>query len=345
MTNMIESVHEHIRREVNDVHVINIDEVDHSLKRVLGLVAGGTACKWAWLSMVVGDFLVPVAAHGCEPDVLQRYDSLEWSVIKSGKPARVRDVHEPRDEQNDALSMDHTSLCSLAVYPVFSGYQENTIGLLTVAHDRIRTFPSVQQRVIHDGVRVIEDMLALRSDSIRDPLTGCFNRRHFDRQIQTEWRRANRNHLPLSYAIIDVDQFKPFNDTAGHAEGDQVLRRIGAGLTARTRRAGDLVCRYGGEEFGVILPNTPGDAALILMNEFRRAVQDMEIPHPAFGGSPVTISVGVSTASSFEDVVRNDAEFYMEQADQALYRAKQAGRNRVVAAWEEPGRPQNQAAS
>ena len=335
MENLIESVQELIRHEVNDVHGINLDEVDYSLQRVLGLVAGGTACKWAWLSMVVGDRLVPVAAHGCASELRERSSSPEWAVIDSGEPIRVHDLDDLDDNGNSLFSVQTRDVCSAAIYPVFSGHQEKTIGVLAVAHDRPRTFPRMQQRVIHDGVRVIEDMLALRRDSIRDPLTGCFNRRHFDRQLVNEWRRANRNHLPLSYAIIDVDHFKPFNDTAGHSEGDQVLRRIGGALSARTRRAGDLVCRYGGEEFSVILPNTPGDAAVMLMDEFRRAVQEMGIPHPAFDSSPVTISVGVSSASSFEDVMNNDTQFYMNEADQALYRAKQAGRNRVVAAWSE----------
>ncbi|MEC9406374.1 MAG: diguanylate cyclase [Pseudomonadota bacterium] len=333
MVELIESLREHLRREVNDVHGINIDEVDYTLERVLTLVAGGTASHFAWLSMLASDHLVPVASVGCNPPGVATPDAPEWEVIRSGKPLRVHDLATLETEAASALFNGPHRICSLAAYPVFTVFQQSTIGVLVVAHNRPRTYPRMQQRVIHDGVRVIEDVLSLRTESIRDPLTGCYNRRHFDRQMQNEWRRANRDHLPLSCAIIDVDNFKMFNDTAGHAEGDQVLRQIGQALASRTRRAGDLVCRYGGEEFGVILPNTPGESAVALMDELRRAVQDMEIPHPALEGAPVSISAGVATVTSFEEVMRNDAEFYMEKADQALYRAKKGGRNRVVAAW------------
>lgn len=333
MAELIESLREHLRREVNDVHGINIDEVDYTLERVLALVAGGTASHFAWLSMMTSDHLVPVASFGCTPPGVAPADAPEWDVVRTGKPVRIHQLEEVQTAAAEALVTGPYHMCSLAAYPLFTVFQQSTIGVLVVGHDRPRTYPRMQQRVIHDGVRVIEDVLALRAESIRDPLTGCYNRRHFDRQMRNEWRRANRDHLPLSCAIIDVDNFKLFNDTAGHAEGDQVLRKIGHALASRTRRAGDLVCRYGGEEFGVILPNTPGDAAVGLMDELRRAVQDMELPHPAFDGAPVSISVGVATVRSYEDVRDHDAEYYMEQADQALYRAKNAGRNQVAAAW------------
>lgn len=344
MAEFIESLREHLRREVSDIHGINIDEVDHTLQRVLALVAGGAASRFAWLSMLVSDHLVPVAAVGLDPTGVTAADAPEWEVVRTGKPIRVHHLSELATEAARLMVQGPHRMCSLAAYPVFTVFQQSTIGVLVVAHDRPRTYPRMHQRVIHDGVRVIEDVLSLRTESIRDPLTGCYNRRHFDRQMQNEWRRANRDHLPLSCAIIDVDHFKRFNDTAGHAEGDQVLRRIGQALASRTRRAGDLVCRYGGEEFGVILPNTPGDAAVALMDELRRAVQDMEIEHPALEGAPVSISVGVATATSFEEVLRNDAEYYMEQADQALYRAKDGGRNRVFAAWEQGAEEQSASA-
>jgi diguanylate cyclase (GGDEF)-like protein/PAS domain S-box-containing protein len=152
-----------------------------------------------------------------------------------------------------------------------------------------------------------------------DRLTGVNNRGAFNDRLSEEFDRAVRHDHPLSVVLLDVDHFKQFNDTFGHPAGDAVLQRV-ADLLQDTVRGTDFVARYGGEEFAVLLPDTDYGGAMVLAERLRRAVA---------GGSwdkrPVTISVGVSTLSP----TTADAAALVQEADQALYRSKQAGRNRV----------------
>jgi diguanylate cyclase (GGDEF)-like protein len=159
-----------------------------------------------------------------------------------------------------------------------------------------------------------------------DSLTEIANRRRYDEALENEWRRGARTRGPLSLAIIDVDHFKAYNDHLGHAEGDQVLRRIARCLREFMRRPGDLVARYGGEEFVLLLPNTDTTSAANIGNEIRSAVEALRIPHPSSPASPyVTISLGGMTATPNGGTV--DPSFFQE-ADAALYAAKTEGRNR-----------------
>jgi diguanylate cyclase (GGDEF)-like protein len=160
----------------------------------------------------------------------------------------------------------------------------------------------------------------------RDGLTGLYNRRHFDQMIDREWKRARREGTALSFLMIDVDEFKHFNDTYGHLEGDDCLRRIATALAHAVQRPGDLVARYGGEEFGVLLPLTDARGAADLAHHIRRAIRHEQIPHTGCATGLVTVSTGVATLypdllSHYEQLVRD--------ADTALYRAKQSGRDRV----------------
>lgn len=168
----------------------------------------------------------------------------------------------------------------------------------------------------------------LESLSRTDPLTGLPNRRHFDEVTENEFRRARRTGQPLALLIGDIDFFKGYNDSYGHANGDQCLCAIAGALRASLRRAGDTVARLGGEEFAILLPATTRETALALAESFRQAVADLAIPHVASSvAGHVTISIGLAVLDS-EGADNFDALF--RQADQALYRAKAAGRNRVA---------------
>ncbi len=167
-----------------------------------------------------------------------------------------------------------------------------------------------------------------------DPLTGLANRRVLNEAKQRELQRAARNGSMLSLVMVDVDYFKRYNDSLGHVGGDQCLREVARVLAAVALRPADVVVRYGGEEFALLLPETPAAAAASLAEELRCRIEALAIPHPT---SPVadhvTVSAGVfglvpEAAFAPDDLVR--------AADQALYRAKQQGRNRVVVA-ERPG--------
>lgn len=163
-----------------------------------------------------------------------------------------------------------------------------------------------------------------------DGLTGIANRRHFDRALERELRRTRREQQPLSLIFLDLDEFKRFNDTYGHARGDDVLRRVAQTLDETFRRAGDFVARYGGEEFAVVLPGVDGRRASLYAERLRRRIWRLSIPYGASQTTDrVTISAGVATLSATH-IASPDQVLLI--ADRALYRAKCLGKNRIVAA-------------
>ena len=161
-----------------------------------------------------------------------------------------------------------------------------------------------------------------------DALSGLANRRRFDEALREEWSRSRRQGGPLALLMIDIDDFKRFNDGYGHRAGDQRLREVAEILAASARRAGDLAARYGGEEFAVILPNAGLEEAGLAAERIREAVESQG-PGGEPGGGRTTISVGVAArVPAGEDA----PEDLVSEADEALYRAKAAGKNRVALA-------------
>ncbi len=162
--------------------------------------------------------------------------------------------------------------------------------------------------------------------SLTDSTTGIANRRRFEEAFAAEWQRALRNGSAVSVVMADLDHFKPYNDALGHPEGDRCLAEVARVLERAARRGGDLAARYGGEEFVLLLSGTDRDAALVIAEAVRRAVEELRIPHPAGIGPFVTASFGVATAVPGRD---DDRQRLVAAADEALYRAKHGGRNRV----------------
>ena len=172
-------------------------------------------------------------------------------------------------------------------------------------------------------LRNVQLFQELREHSLRDGLTGCFNRAHALDVIDTELRRARRSHMPVSLIMFDLDHFKAINDRHGHLCGDAVLAAVGAKMRD-VLRGSDLKCRYGGEEFLVLLPETPIEGAKRVADSLRREIADMPI---SWKSETVTItaSFGVSVALPAEV----DSPALISRADAALYRAKDQGRNCV----------------
>jgi diguanylate cyclase (GGDEF)-like protein len=174
---------------------------------------------------------------------------------------------------------------------------------------------------LNDMARILEKI------ALTDSLTTIANRRQFDQTVSGEVKRAGRMKKGLALLLIDVDKFKDYNDLYGHGAGDLCLRRIAQALQSTVRRPSDLVARYGGEEFAILMPDTDEDGGLTIARELLAAIRALAIPHAAWERGIVTISIGLAVSRPPPPI---DRVVLMERADQALYAAKLAGRDRVL---------------
>jgi diguanylate cyclase (GGDEF)-like protein len=165
----------------------------------------------------------------------------------------------------------------------------------------------------------------LRNQSIRDPLTGLFNRRYMEESLARELHRATRKQRNVALVMLDVDHFKDFNDTFGHQAGDSLLQELAGTLKSRVR-AGDVACRYGGEEFALILSETDAHGAFKCMEHVQDEIRQYHLHLRGQALGPVTISAGVAVFPDHAD----GEEGLIRAADLALYRAKEEGRNKVL---------------
>jgi diguanylate cyclase (GGDEF)-like protein len=165
----------------------------------------------------------------------------------------------------------------------------------------------------------------LRHQSIQDPLTGLFNRRYLEQSLDREVHRADRARRNVSVVMLDIDHFKRFNDTFGHQSGDLLVKEVAAVIKARVR-SGDLACRYGGEEFALILAETDTTGARVCVEKIREAVKQLAVHFRGQSLGSVTISAGIAAFPGHGD----KSEELIHMADMALYRAKKEGRDRVV---------------
>lgn len=178
----------------------------------------------------------------------------------------------------------------------------------------------------HLELKLYRDLL--KNASLMDGLTGIANRRRFDETIETEWKRAFRDGHPLGLLMVDIDFFKNYNDTYGHQAGDECLRQVALTLAKNLKRPGDLAARYGGEEFACLLPDVGVEGSEKIAQRLRLAVKSLQIPHKASAAAKiVTVSVG---AASMMPARETGWETLVARADEALYQAKNQGRNHSV---------------
>lgn len=164
--------------------------------------------------------------------------------------------------------------------------------------------------------------------SLEDSLTKVANRRAFDQYFTVEWQRAMRETTPLSLMFIDIDHFKAYNDFYGHVAGDDCLKQVAQALHTTLQRPTDLLARYGGEDFVVLLPNTHGQGAMLIADRLRKAVLSLHLEHQqSLTNVVVSISLGIVTTSP---MIKHHANDFIQAANQALNQSKQAGRNCVT---------------
>ncbi|HEX5337625.1 MAG TPA: diguanylate cyclase [Gallionella sp.] len=225
-----------------------------------------------------------------------------------------------------------------------SGERLNSSDLPTQSQDEIgelaRDFTRMAERVqeaheqleskVHERTEALEEAnRKLTAMSTTDELTGIANRRRFNEALANEWQRARRTESYLMLAMIDVDWFKKYNDYHGHQAGDDCLRNIARIIESHTQRASDLVARYGGEEFVLIGTIDNAESALRFAETICAAVKEAALPHGMSPFGRITISIGVAGAVPGEGITADDL---LNKADNALYRAKELGRNRACMA-------------
>lgn len=321
-------VNESLRQAaVERLHLVELTQ-DDSFERVARLAARVLGTPMSAFTVIDEDRLLFRAATGIEVRQVPRDLSFcSHAVLDTDRPLVVADARlDPRFHDNP-LVVAESGMRFYAGVPVMS--PENLpIGTLCVADHDPRELEPRELDTLRDLAAMIERELVLRSLARTDPLTGLYNRRHYELEIEREWRRAMRSRFPVAAMMIDVDHFKDYNDTYGHQKGDAVLRRLAELLGQRFRRSGDLLIRYGGEEFMVIVPDTPPEIAEKLAEDVRRQIAELDIPNAYSPYRHLTVSIGVAMAVN-EDDFRTGHLRLVRLADEALYVAKNSGRNRV----------------
>lgn len=269
---------------------------------------------------------------------------LTGAVRRRGQ--HIRDILRAVVETREQKGIPEGAEAAAAwVNAVAKGLQESSgreIELIDGRWLHIKTRPTSDGSslvVVSDITSVKQAEMALRSMTDRlkllattDGLTGLTNRRAFDDALDTEISRSARSGAPVSLLMIDVDRFKSYNDLYGHQAGDEVLKVIGQCLKSTLKRPADHPARYGGEEFVAILPDTDEDGAFFIADAFREGLKTLAIPHQGSDKKVVTASVGLAVTSRDEPLT--PAEL-LHRADEALYTAKHAGRDRVTG-WQRP---------
>ncbi|MGM0516091.1 MAG: diguanylate cyclase [Pseudomonadota bacterium] len=280
-------------------------------------------------------------------------------VLAAGETVVLDDATESADYAGDpSITARHplSILCVPVRHKDFVGalYLENNLATGAFTRDRAEVVRllAAQATVARENARLYEQVreyshtlearVAKRTQQLerlnrelqnlaeQDGLTGLANRRRGDDYLQETWDALRRERRPLSVIMFDVDHFKAYNDNYGHPTGDQCLKTISEAVDETLNRPADLAARYGGEEFMIILPDTEADGAFTIAERLRQAVEGRRLPHAYSSTAPVvTISVGTATGTPSMD---SRPQELLDRSDEALYRAKHAGRNRVMSA-------------
>jgi diguanylate cyclase (GGDEF)-like protein len=263
----------------------------------------------------------------------KRGDIFDQYVTKTLQPLLIEDTKKDfRFDIEKNTGEDPRTIRSLISVPLLIG--QKSLGILRVDSPNPEHFATEDLRFLRTiadigSVAIENAQLYERIEdlAIRDSLTGLYLRRHMLDRMEEEVKREMRSRSDLSFLMIDLDNFKKYNDTFGHVAGDIVLRTIGKVLEDTFGQPGNLVCRYGGEEFCVLLPDCPKDRAKQLANELRKRIEQEKI---VLRRQETNVTVSIGVASFPKDAQMKEELIY--KADHALYKAKEQGRNRVCVA-------------
>jgi diguanylate cyclase (GGDEF)-like protein len=332
----------------------SLDRLRVRVEQVLSAMTGATAVRVVLWDDQTGGWVLPAddgretlslpeaARQGLLPLTALRY------AERTREPMLVDDTsRDDRVARDPYLAGEQH--CSLLVVPVLSQgipramlLLENRLtrrafstgrldavlliaGQLTVSIENALVYASLERKVAERTEELAEANLRLELLAITDPLTGLANRRQLSKVLEQEWLRGLRSGQPIGLAMIDIDRFKNYNDHYGHQGGDECLRLVARTIQS-SARVTDLVSRYGGEEFCIVMPGTDAEAAWLVAERVRQAVADLCEPHTGSDTGSVTISVGLTSAVP----AVGQPDQLIEAADQALYEAKRDGRNRVA---------------
>jgi len=269
---------------------------------------------------------IPLLAPGRDAWVMTRTRAGVWeSLVAVGDSSpgdRERAARRALGEADPFIGPTPSEVC----FPmIIAGTPEGVLGVAPepTLTDHQRSVLSAAAALLAVSLKNAELFREIRENSVRDGLTGCFNRTHAIEVLDAELRRARRSKLPLSLLMFDLDNFKNINDRHGHLCGDAVLAAIGAIMKAELRGS-DVKCRYGGDEFMVILPDTPVGGARQVSDNLRRAIAERPV---VWNDGQITVmaSFGITSVNTAD----HDPRSAIARADSALYRAKQVGRNAI----------------
>ena len=225
--------------------------------------------------------------------------------------------------------MDATNNISVIFITGLTNAEDEEKGFFLGAVDYI-TKPfhkSIVKARVNTHIKIIDQMRTIELIGLLDPLTKVSNRRGFESRLNVEWNRAVRERTSISILMMDIDKFKNYNDTYGHQQGDAALKAFADISSKSLMRAVDFCARWGGEEFIILLSGTGADGAAEVAERIRKNIESAVIPDEKGAETRITVSIGVNSAVPDADTSIDD---FIKKADQALYKAKESGRNRFV---------------
>lgn len=260
--------------------------------------------------------------------------SVAIEVAQNNKPDLILlDIIMPNMSGFEVLAELKNSDLTINIPVIFitslDGLQHEEKGLLLGAVDYITKpfYSSIVKLKVKAHLKIVEQMRTIERLGMIDTLTNIPNRRCYDHQLNVEWARAVRKEIPIGILMIDIDNFKIFNDTYGHTCGDEALKAVAEVISRTLKRPADFAARWGGEEFVVLLPDTDLHGVLNIAGQIRSNIENTVISLPDGRSSSITVSIG-----AYHEVptINSSVEVFVAEADKALYSAKAAGKNIVM---------------